>query len=222
MSDGLARHYSHNCASPLVEQVLLMTDFSEKWWVSVEAATAVGQRLGSSPEEFNAACEHIVQLLTDASTLLAAGSHATAAFLSITAVEETAKVHIGMFRWSSTPVARRKDPLYGHAEKHKLGLGPTVAMGGRLQAAIGEERMHELMRQAQAGDLVKVREAALYVANGVSGLVTPSSAVLPETSRELLLLAIEAFDDGLVGYTSQSMELSRATDELFQKWAGRR
>jgi AbiV family abortive infection protein len=151
--------------------------------------------------------------------LLAAGSHATAAFLAITAIEETAKVHIGLFRRSAIPVAHRKDPLYVHAEKHKLALGPTVAMGGRLQATIGEKRMHEIMGQAQTGDLVKIREAALYVAQETGGLVTPSSAVSPETSRELLLLAIEAFDDGIVGYTGRSIEFSRATDALFSRWA---
>ncbi|MCK1639414.1 AbiV family abortive infection protein [Bradyrhizobium sp. 157] len=196
-----------------------MPDFSDHWWSSVEAAAVVGQRLGASAGEFNAACEHIVQLLIDASMLLEGNSHATAAFLSITAIEETAKVHIGSFRRSTTPVARRKDPLYGHAEKHKLALGPTVAMGNRLQAAIGEDRMRELMEQGQAGDLVKIREAALYVEQGAGGLVTPSSAVSPQTSRELLLLAIEAFDDALVGFTSRSLELGQATDALFSRWA---
>jgi AbiV family abortive infection protein len=196
-----------------------MADFSDDWWASVEAATSVGQRLGASAREFDAACEHIVQLLTDASMLLEAGSHATAAFLSITAIEETAKLHVGSFRGSTAPLARRKDPLYHHAEKHKLALGPTVAMGSRLQAAIGEDRMRELMERGHAGDLVKIREAALYVAEGTGGLVTPSSAVSPQTSRELLLLAIEALDDGLVGFTSRSLELGRATDALFSRWA---
>lgn len=196
-----------------------MTNFSENWWMSVEAAGTVGQRVVASSEEFDAACEHIVQLLTDASMLLAAGSHASAAFLAITAIEETAKVHIGSFRRSTEPVARRKDPLYGHAEKHKLALGPTVAMGSKLQAAIGEERTHELIALAHAGDLAKIREAALYVAQDAGWLVTPSSAVSPQTARELLLLAIAAFDDGLVGYTGRSMELGQATDALFARWA---
>jgi len=199
-----------------------MNDFSKDWWASVEAATTVGQRLANSVEEFNAACEHIVRLLTDASILLEAGSHATAAFLAITAIEETAKVHIGTYRRSTTPVARRKDPLFGHSEKHKLALGPTVAMGSRLQAAIGEGRMREIMALGQAGGLVKIREAALYVAQDAGGLVTPNSAVSVDTSRELLLLAIEAFDDGLVGYTNRSLELGEATDALFVKWAERK
>lgn len=91
----------------------------------------------------------------------------------------------------------------------KLALGPTVAMGSRLQTAIGEDHMRELMGRSRAGDLVKIREAALYVAQGAGGLITPSSAVSFQTSRELLLLAIEAFDDG-----------SHATDALFSRWAG--
>lgn len=196
-----------------------MSHFSKDWWRSVEASVAMGQPFAASSIEFDAACQHIVQLLTDASTLLVAGSHATAAFLAITAIEETAKVHIGLFRRSPEPLARRKDPLYRHVEKHKLALGPTVAMGGRLQTSIGEERMRELMAQGQAGELVNLREAALYLAQGPGDLVTPSEVVSPQTARELLLLAIEAFEDGLVGYTVRSMELGRATDALFGRWA---
>lgn len=193
-----------------------MTGFSERWWASVQAATSVGQQLVGSADEFDAACEH---MLTDASKLLEAGSHASAAFLAITAIEETAKVHIGSFRRSTESVPRRKDPLYSHAEKHKLALGPTVSMGGRLLAAIGEERMQKVVAEVHAGEFVKLREAALYVAQAAGGLVAPSTTVSPQTAREVLLLAIEAFDDGLVGFTSRSVELSQATNILFSKWA---
>jgi AbiV family abortive infection protein len=192
-----------------------MTDVSEDWWESVEAATAVGQRLGASSEEFNAACEHIVQLLTDASMLLEVGSHATAAFLAITALEETAKVRIGSSGARPNRLRAARILSTGTPRSTNSGWGQWL----RWEAAIGEERMHELMAQGQAGDLVKIREAALYVAQGPGGLVTPSSAVSPQTSRELMLLAIEAFDDGLVGYTSRSMELGRVTDALFARWA---
>lgn len=79
--------------------------------------------------------------------------------------------------------------------------------------------MRELMALAHAGDLAKIREAAFYVAQGAGGLVTHSSAVSPHNARELLLLAIEASDDGLVGYTGRSMELGGATAALFASWA---
>ncbi len=197
-----------------------MTEASEEWWSAVEAALAVGQRLGNSSEEFDRICEHIVQLLEDASTLLAAGSHSTGAFLSITALEETSKAHMGMYRRGAAPVKRSKDPLYKHGEKHRLALGPTVAMGSRLQAAIGEGRMRELIALAGSGGLVVLREAALYVEQKDGALSTPETSVPRSTARELLLLAVEAFDDALVGYTSRSIELSARTDKVFEMWAG--
>ena len=48
-----------------------MTQASDDdWWSGVGAALAVGQQLAQSVEQFNAACEHIVSLLRDASALL--------------------------------------------------------------------------------------------------------------------------------------------------------
>lgn len=196
-----------------------MTKGSEGWFFAVEAALAVGQRLGNSSEEFDCICEHIVQLLEDASTLLTTGSHATGTFLSITALEETSKAYIGMYRRGAAPVNRSKDPLYKHGEKHRLALGPTVAMGSRLQAAIGEIRMHELIALAGSGGFVALREAALYVEQKDGALSIPTTSVPRSTARELLLLAVEAFDDALVGYTSQSIELSARTDKVFERWS---
>ncbi len=197
-----------------------MQDLTYNWWSAVEAALGVGQQVARSSEQFDLACDHIVQLLADASTLLASGSHATAAFLSITALEETSKVHMGMYRRSTTPVKRSKDPLYKHDQKHLLALGPTVAMGSRLQTAIGESRMYQLIELGRSGGFVALREAALYVEQQGEGLKTPKAALDATTARELLLLAVEAFDDALVGYTTQSLELARRTDAVFQRWAG--
>jgi len=127
---------------------------------------------------------------------------------------------MGMYRRGAAPVKRSKDPLYKHGEKHRLALGPTVAMGSRLQAAIGEGRMRELIALAGSGGLVILREAALYVEQKDGALSTPETSVPRSTARELLLLAVEAFDDALVGYTSRSIELSARTDKVFEMWAG--
>lgn len=196
-----------------------MTDFDDRWWESVEAAVLVGKRIAPTKADLNEACEHIVQLLSDASILLESNSHATAAFISITAIEETSKLHVGKYRRATEPVPRRKDPLYRHSEKHHLALGPTVAMGGRLNKALGDERLGELMLMAQLGELVRLRETALYFEQTEQSLITPQAAITPDLSRELLLLAIEAFDDALVGYTNRSFELGLYTDQLFAKWA---
>ena len=72
-----------------------MSEFEEEWWKSVEAALTMGQRITVTSEDLNEALDHIVRLLTDASLLLESGSHATSCFLAITALEETAKIHLG-------------------------------------------------------------------------------------------------------------------------------
>lgn len=196
-----------------------MTDSDENWSHALEETLAAGERIGKTTEQFNKACEHIAQLLQDASVLLETGSHATSAFLSISALEETAKVHVGMYRCSTIPLKRSKDPLYKHVRKHELALGPTVAMGGRLQAAMGDVRMRELIELGRAGGLVPLRESSLYVEQRGEFLQVPREAILRDTSRELLLLAIESFDDAVVGYTDKAFELSVQTDALFLKWA---
>jgi AbiV family abortive infection protein len=140
-------------------------------------------------------------------------------FIAITALEETAKVHMGIFRNSSDPLPRRKDPLYRHHKKHLLALGPTVEMGSRLQKAVGESRMRELVALSHAGDFVDLRESALYIEQSENGLKVPRNAVSFSTARELLLLAVEAFDDALVGMSGQTYVLSEKTDEIFDRWS---
>ena len=46
-------------------------------------------------------------------------------------------------------------------------------------------------------------------------LVVPSYVLSSSLSRSLLLFAIEAFDDALVGSTNYSMKISEETDEMF-------
>jgi len=193
-----------------------MTD--EEWWEAIDFATSAGARIAGKSGEFDAACNHIVQLIKDASSLLESRSHATSAFLSITAIEETAKVHIGMYRRTGSSIQRSKDPLYKHGQKHLLALGPTIAMGSRLQKAIGEHRLQELLALARDRKLVELREAALYIATNNSKLITPKDAIAAQTAKELLLLSIEAFDDGLVGLTNHTGYLEEITNEIFNKW----
>lgn len=194
-----------------------MSDLS--WWLSVESASAVGKQITTSTAELNQACEHIVSLLCDASVLLDRGSHATSAFLAITALEEIAKIHVGMFRHSNTEVKRSKDPLYKHKEKHRIAGSPTVAMGARLQAAIGEDRLRGLLEVMRGDGLIHLREAALYVDRSNGALTVPSQVISVSQARELLLLAVEAFDDAFVGYSNWTFEASKTTDSIFERWA---
>ena len=122
-------------------------------------------------------------MLNVASLLLEDGSHASTVFLAIKALEETAKIHIGMYRNADDAAPRRKDPLFRHDKKHCIAASPTIAMGSRLKEAVGEKRMHELIKIARNGQL-----------------------------------KVEVFDDAFVGYTSHSLEQSKITDHIFNKW----
>lgn len=195
-----------------------MPDHLVDWWSAVEAALSTGQTICGSSKQFDIACEHISQLLHDASALLDRNSYATATFLAITALEEIAKTHIGMFRRSTAPLKRRKDPLFKHEAKHRLALGPTMQIGARLKDAVGEVKLMELIELARGGGFVELREASLYIEQKGAVLNSPVSVVPETTARALLLLAIEAFDDALVGYTDRSSALGKAADVLFEKW----
>ena len=127
---------------------------------------------------------------------------------------------MGMYRKSAEAVKRSKDPLYKHSEKHRIAVGPTVAMGHRLQSAIGEARMNELIELARSGGLIGVRESALYAEQQNNKLNVPREVISPSTARDMLLLAVEAFDDCLVGYTARSNDLSNQTDAIFAHWKG--
>lgn len=143
------------------------------------------------------------------------GSFAIATFLAITALEETAKVHVGMYRRSQEMPSRRDDPLYRDKTKHMLGAAPTIPMGSRLAEAIGSEKLEALMNRARGGQLVSLREQCLYLESKDGHLVVPSEQITREDTRAMLLFAIEAFDDALVGYTNHSFDVGKRADALF-------
>lgn len=177
-------------------------------------ATATGARLVRDAGELDRACDHIAELLREAVMLLRMSSP-RATFLAITALEETAKVHVGLFR-KGEPIKRSKDPLFKHSAKHVLAAAPTIAMGGRLQSAIGEDRVNALVAAARSGALIQQRETSLYL-EAQDALHVPSDSVTPAASRELILFAIDALDDALVGYTNHSYEVGRDLDKLFDE-----
>ena len=196
-----------------------MSSQDQKWAEAVQSAVSVGKSLGSNAEDFNIAASHVAKLLEDASRLLGDGSHSTSIFLAITAIEETSKLHVGMYRSSNNAVARGKDPLFKHTQKHLLAATPTVAMGSRLTQAIGEQRVSELLEQLASGEFISLRESALYFEASGGKIRSPRQIYTWEQGREILLLAIEIFDDALVGYTNHSMQLGKGTDAIFSQWA---
>lgn len=170
-------------------------------------------------EDFNRCFDHVMGLLKDAALLFKSGSYATSAFMSIAAIEESSKSELSLYTRREPEDKHRNDPLRDHKKKETAAAMHTVAMGGRLVDALGDERIEELYELAYSGELKRLREDALYwdIKNGRIEL--PEDVVDRALARDLLLFSIEVFDDRLVGYTHYSIAASRTTDKLFQEIA---
>jgi AbiV family abortive infection protein len=188
----------------------------------VQSAVDYGGALYSEATavDFNSAFDHIVELLDDAAVLFERSSFNTAAFLAITAIEETAKAHVGLFRRGGDGIKRKgRDPLRDHKMKHQMGALPTVFMGARLTTALGKDVCVRLEKESQTDGFIATREASLYCARLGDRFVTPRSVVTKARAWELLLMAIETLDDGLVGYSSHTMAGCSRIDALFDRVA---
>jgi AbiV family abortive infection protein len=166
-------------------------------------------------KDFNRACDHILILLEDSFQCFQRESWGTSVFLSITAIEEVAKAIICLYRreGQTEQVIRGKDKLFNHQEKHRIAVLPTVFMGKRLKDALGKERCSGLLKEA--AQFRNLRESSLYFTNKEGQFITPANMVPKERAKEFLLLAIEAADDSLVGYTGHTRIIENRMNEIF-------
>jgi len=177
-------------------------------------------RLIESVDEFNSACEHVVLLLEEAEGVFQRGGYSTATFLAITAIEETAKAHLGAFTGGGPdPESRKNNIFYDHGKKHQMAAMPTVSMGERLQAAISAEALVRILEMSKNKELLGLRESSLYFERQNGALQSPRTAIDKNLSRSILLYAVEVFDDALVGFTDYSMKISDRTDGVFSRVA---
>lgn len=188
----------------------------------VDAAIAYGGAIYSkdAPADFNAAFDHIVGLLDDSVALFNRKSFNTSAFLAITAIEETAKAHVAIYRGDrAEELGKGRDPLRDHRKKHHMAVLPTVFMGGRLTTILGADVCSRLQEEAETDGFITTREASLYCGRYQGSFTTSRMAVSSARAWELLLLALETLDDGLVGYTDHSMAESGRINALFDQIA---
>jgi AbiV family abortive infection protein len=168
---------------------------------------------------FNTASQHVLVLLEDAVAGFARGSYGTSVFLAITALEETAKAELLGFRVQKPDGGqkRRGDPLRSHTKKHALAVRPTTFMG-RLPKILGAETCTRLQQEATDGTINRLRETAIYASCSAEGKIsTPTTAVDRTRAREIILLALESADDILVGWTSDSYNLTEPFEALIAR-----
>ena len=172
----------------------------------------------SSKEEFNKGIDHIFGLIKDSFLLYENGSYPSSYYLSIIIIEEVAKLHMGLFVPPCVPGTNRKhDKLYDHKTKDIIGCNFTVSLGDRLKNAIGLPAIEKICNEAYNGDLKSKREQAFYFSHQNGRLVFPCELYSKEETKNILLFAIESFDDNLMGYTDYSLEKSSETDCIFNK-----
>lgn len=75
--------------------------------------------------------------------------------------------------------------------------------------------MRELLDMAETGELVSMREAALYFDVVDGNFTVPSERFSKSDARDLLLLALEVWDDGLVGLTNHTYEIDQKLLKIF-------
>lgn len=189
---------------------------------TVEKAVENGSPLfgqNTASDDFNRACDHILLLIEDSFSCHIRQSFGSSVFLAITAIEEIAKAEIGIYRRSekNDEVKRHKDPLFNHLSKHRMAILTTVFMGKRLEDALGKERCEQLLSEVAEGSLRELRENALYFQNVDGQFITPRELINKDKSKEILLLAIEAADDRLIGYTEHTGVIEEKLNKLFEE-----
>ena len=169
----------------------------------------------SSNEELNKCLDHVVQLISDSYVLYINNSYTSSSFLAISVLEEVGKIQMGIFIKGSDSYVR-KDKLRDHKSKQIVGASYTICMGERINNVISNENLEKIFKFIYSGELKALREKAIYCDRKNNNIVTPKDLITQELARNLLLFAIESFDDNLVGWTDYSIELSKKTDLFFE------
>jgi len=169
----------------------------------------------SSNEELNKCLDHVVQLISDSYVLYINNSYTSSSFLAISVLEEVGKIQMGIFIKGSDSYVR-KDKLRDHKSKQIVGASYTICMGERIKNAISNENLEKIFKFIYSGELKDLREKVIYCDRKNNSIVTPKDLITQEFARNLLLFAIESFDDNLVGWTNYSIELSKKTDLFFE------
>ncbi|OOY04583.1 AbiV family abortive infection protein [Thioclava sp. F28-4] len=173
-------------------------------------------------DDLNRYLDYLLSLIRGAETLFAAGHFYLAAFAAITAIEETSRAHLTVFRKADAERQKGRDPLRDHHHKQKAAVS-GVFMGERMHEVLGgEEAAKDFHQKINDGYLNEVREKSLYCFADGGGFARPMDFVDIETARIILLVAIETADDTFCGMTTHSYHVSKEFDAIFEDVRGNR
>jgi AbiV family abortive infection protein len=170
-------------------------------------------------EEFERSIFHVKDLIKSSILLLDNKFYNQSLFMTITAIEEIAKIEICVYRGfnEKTKVNRGKDPLFNHSSKHKISANPIILIGDKLKKSIGEERIIEIFQNLHSGKFIEIRERCLYFERNNDEMILPNVIIDKKYSFEMLLIAIEMIDDKFWGLTKLASEVSDNLNKYYSK-----
>ena len=170
--------------------------------------------------EFKRACEHILQLTEGAIALYRNGNYGLVVFIALATIEEVTKTHISLYRRTpliELPEKRKGDVLFDHSKKLQLALQNPMTISSATKDAIGEERLGKILSDARSGKFKELRESALYMDMVNGHFTTPSELFGQRDAHDLLLLAIDAWSDALVGYSAHTFHVDKKMMAIFDE-----
>ena len=170
-----------------------------------------------SQEEYERAILHTESLIHSSILLFKSRFFAQSLFLTISAIEEIAKIEVCMFRGraKTEDVKRQKDSLFNHSKKHQMSANSVILIGDRLGKSLGIDRAKQVFEDLQNGKYSKIRENCLYFSRNVDGLQIPTQSISMDSAIELLLVCIEMVDDKFWGVTNQATLVCERLNKLY-------
>ena len=139
-------------------------------------------------------------------------------FLTITAFEEITKAEICLYRGLNKDknlVKRNKDGLFNHKIKHLTVANDITFEYLKTKQIFGVDKILDILTKLKKGDLIEIRENALYFKN-INGKCLISDKFINEgNSKLLLMICIEVFEDRLFGaYIKTDLITDRVLEKL--------
>ena len=162
-------------------------------------------------DEFNRCVDHIYDLLKSGYTLYREGIYSSSNLFSIAAIEEIVKVYNAIF-------SKDVDGYAGKGMGKKI-FGPDyyLWMDDRLTDAVEEEDLKEIFDLYNSGALKDLKNDSLYCERRSDAILLPADHIDDKFARNMLLFAIQAYEDNLAGFSLYAIEISKKTDKLFEE-----
>lgn len=171
-------------------------------------------------QELNRVLFHISNLIQDSYLLYNNGSYNTSVCLSILAMEEISKAHMGNIQdcfYTKQIIFKRNYFLKNYRKKECLSTSPRIYISERLKQKMDMEKILAIMNDLQNGNMVKLRENAVYYFREDNQINIPKENISKEQAKNLLLYVIEEFDNTLIGLTDFSYEIAEKHNIIFDE-----